>query len=42
MKLMEESDVKHKQREFELEHEIEEKTREFEENIKEVQVKSEE
>lgn len=42
MKLMEESDMKHKQREFDLEHEIEEKTKEFEENIKEVQVKSEE
>ena len=42
MKLIEESDNKHKEREVELEREIEDKTREFEENIKEVQTKSEE
>lgn len=42
IRLMEESEGRHKIRQLELEREIEEKTREFEENIKEVQEKSEE
>ena len=36
MKIIEEADVRHKEREMELEKEIEEKTRDFEENIKDV------
>jgi hypothetical protein len=42
LKLLEESDIRHKQREADLEREIEEKTRDFEENIRDVQEKSEE
>ena len=34
--MVEESELRHKSREYELEREIEEKNREFEENIKEV------
>lgn len=36
IRMMEETEMRHKQRQQELEREIEEKSREFEENIKEV------
>lgn len=42
LRLLEDSESRHKIRQTELEREIEEKTREFDENIKEVQEKSEE
>lgn len=42
LRLLEDSESRHKIRQSELEREIEEKTREFDENIKEVQEKSEE
>jgi len=36
LKLLEESEERHKQREFELEREIEDKTRDFEDQIKDM------
>jgi hypothetical protein len=39
---MEESEDRHKTRHFELETELEEKTRDFEETVRELQTRSEE